>query len=120
MKMLIEIDTDTQVVVPWVPTNKMKKAYYESSISLISYLSNPGYHAMLAAAAAAPQPQPAPTPTIERLPTEADGDYRGRIWRYNKHGGACVMWFHVRENDWGYTHWLPTGMKKPPAPGGDE
>lgn len=68
-----------------------------------------------------PTPRPVPTaiPTSERLPTEADADFESNVAAFD---GMC--WFLVHWSSlysgFGkktYTHWQPTHLKRPPAPG---
>jgi len=63
------------------------------------------------------QAQPAPIPTSDRLPTEADADCDGRVWVYGLDKNRWIMthWMNARRCD----YWLPTGLKMPPAPGGE-
>lgn len=115
-KILIEIDTDTQAVVPRVPTLEMKNAYYESSIAPISSLSVYGYKGMLEAVA---QPlAQVPIPTIERLPTEADADPWGNVLAFSKIWDvwSFAHWGTIAK--YGNTIWLPTGLARPAEPDG--
>ena len=59
----------------------------------------------------------APIPTAERLPTKEDGDWCGDIWVFGLYQNDWYItdWqFAERER---HSHWLPTGLKQPPAPG---
>lgn len=64
--------------------------------------------------------QPAPIPTSERLPTEADGDCYGNVWWWNtkKETWILLAW-SASLDDRCWPHWLPTGLTRPAAPGGE-
>ena len=59
-----------------------------------------------------------PIPTSERLPTEADAGYGSCVWWYSPTTGweigSWCMW--AWENTSQFTHWLPTGLRKPAEP----
>jgi hypothetical protein len=62
-----------------------------------------------------------PIPTSERLPTEADADPWNRVAWYDDMRGTWILsdWSTPPfKQDWfGATHWQPTGLQRPPAPG---
>lgn len=61
----------------------------------------------------------------DRLPTEADADVDNNVWVYDKamrnekYRQARVPWWTVKDVA-DYTHWLPTGLKRPQPPAGQE
>lgn len=142
-KTLIEIDTDTQVVVPRVPTEEMRIAGFAANnrtqacsdpdelcphcgdgFGKRDGCGNAAVAAYVSMVASAPQPeQPAqPIPTAERLPTDDDFDCLGKIWCYF---GDIDEWEIVQRDGDGDAYkfsdyWLPTGLTQPPAPGGEE
>lgn len=68
------------------------------------------------------QEHPAPVRTSERLPTEADYDCMNEIWvrwQNGQWGRVERRVFDYRcganENICEFTHWMPTGIRKPPA-----
>lgn len=76
-----------------------------------------GYEAAMDAVCKA---QPAPIPTSERLPTQDDADCQCDVWAYhNKYGWDLYYWASVRQHPDMFIFWLPTGLKMPPAPGGE-
>lgn len=75
-KMLIEIDTDTQAVVPKEPNDKLRNVLLE----WCSTVEGAWFDILAASTSTQPeQAQPAPIPTSERLPTEAKFEIE---WRY--------------------------------------
>lgn len=72
----------------------------------------------------APQAQPAPIPTSERLPTRDDADDSDHVWWWCSSPGQWELRHYidgfVQLYRRMYTHWLPTGLTRPPAPGGSD
>lgn len=62
-----------------------------------------------------PPAQPAPIPTIERLPSEADGDWMGCVLVYAD-DADWQLWEWSRVEVRYFSHWLPTGLTRPAAP----
>ena len=106
---LIEIDVDTGVRVVDQPSHKTVEVFSRKQV--LDLLS-----------AAAPQPeQPKPIPRNERMPALADADPFGMVAWWNSFDNFWVL------TNWDskparpiFTHWLPTGLKMPPAPGGKQ
>lgn len=69
----------------------------------------------------APLPAPAPIPTSERLPTEADADPWGDVaWYDDMRECWTISDWHTPPriyDRFNSTHWQPTGLQRPPAPG---
>jgi hypothetical protein len=57
----------------------------------------------------------------DRLPAEYDGDFEGLVWVNDrdmtlpKYAQSRLHWSRVRVID-GYTHWMPTGFRRPQPP----
>ena len=57
----------------------------------------------------------------DRLPAEYDGDFEGLVWVNDrdmtlpKYAQSRVRWSHVRGIA-EYTHWMPTGFRRPQPP----
>ena len=57
----------------------------------------------------------------DRLPAEYDGDFEGLVWVNDrdmllpKYAQPRVHWSRVRGIA-GYTHWMPTGFRRPQPP----
>ena len=57
----------------------------------------------------------------DRLPAEYDGDFEGLVWVNDrdmtlpKYAQSRVHWSRVRGIA-GYTHWMPTGFRRPQPP----
>ena len=67
----------------------------------------------------AAQRQPDWIACSERLPTETDADLYGNVWAYNKKKGYVQLatWYSVKTYaETVYTHWKPTGLKRPEPP----
>lgn len=69
----------------------------------------------------APPEQPKPIPRNERMPALADADPFGMVAWWNSFDNFWVL------TNWDskparpiFTHWLPTGLKMPPSPGGSD
>lgn len=62
-----------------------------------------------------------PIPTSERLPTEADADFTGNVLALDSTGSwdfwtpAFIFESHSVQSTF-FTHWLPTGLKRPEEP----
>lgn len=56
----------------------------------------------------------------ERLPTEADADALGFVWTYSNGLGITVLDRNSFTAPPFYTHWKPTGLKRPQPPRGQE
>jgi|SRR5690554_2418761 len=59
----------------------------------------------------------------ERLPTEDDSDALGFVWTFSKGLGITVLDRHAFTEPPFYSHWKPTGLKRPQPPkegGADE
>lgn len=149
-KILIEIDTDTQVVVPRESFILVKNKLQDATVTPMCCMQPdvdydpvtgepqgqyccgnqdadwpPDVAEMLSKCDeildAAPQPaQQPPIPTSERLPTQDDADCQCDVWAYqNKYGWDLYYWASVRQHPDMFIFWLPTGLKMPPAPGGE-
>ena len=70
------------------------------------------------------QAEQKPIPCSERLPTEADADYKGMVWwwscttEFDTEKWSLAPWFneHCRKNTKTWTFWLPTNLKRPLEP----
>lgn len=62
--------------------------------------------------------QPAPIPTATRLPTEADADWMGCVLAYAD-DADWQLWDWSRVESRYFSHWQPTGLARPAAPGGE-
>ena len=57
----------------------------------------------------------------DRLPAEYDGDFEGLVWVNDRdmlspvYAQPRVHWYRVRGIA-GYTHWMPTGFRRPQPP----
>lgn len=115
MKMLVEIDTDTQAVVPRKLSDDMEFEY-ENSMGFSAQIV---WDHMLAEAQQTEQAQqPKPIPTSERLPTEADADYSGAVFAFTAFTKEWVLqhWAHVADCPNAYLYWQKTGLTLPAAP----
>ena len=60
--------------------------------------------------------QPAPVRTCDRLPTEADADCHGQVWACYKGDWRLLYWYSAVTGGTAYSHWQPTGLRKPADP----
>ena len=74
---------------------------------------------MLSVIAESDQEHAAPVRTSDRLPTEADADFNGNVWVSHKGDWRLVYWYSAVLGAKAYSHWQPTGLRKPEEPGGE-